>query len=90
MLHLGKILGLINLTPKEFGICLDVCVTHMDATKFFKNRNRDWLMSESVNQKKTKCEEMEFSVEKRIRRKGKLTEIKEDDVCQILEQEVKS
>ena len=39
----------------------------IDATKIFFKRNRDKLLSESVNQSKTKCEQMEIPVEKRIR-----------------------
>ena len=44
----------------------------MDATKTFFNRNRDRLVSESVNQIKTKCEEIEIPVKKRIRRESNL------------------
>ena len=61
----------------------------MDATKIFFNWNRDRLVSESVNQSKTRCEEMEIPVEKQSRRKRKLPGGKEDDVCQTLVQEVK-
>ncbi len=64
---------------QEPGIGLDVCVTQMDATKIFFNRNRYRLVSESVNKRKTKYEEMEVPVEKRIRRKRKL--LKEDNEC---------
>ena len=46
-------------------------------------------LSESINQIKTKCEEIEILVEKRIKIKRKLPEEKEDDVCQTLVQEVK-
>ena len=54
-------------------------------------RNRDRLASESVNQSKRKCEEMEIPVEKRIRRKKKLPgKKKKHDVCQTLVQKVKS
>ena len=60
----------------------------MDATKIFFNQNWDRLMLEFVNQSKTKCDEMEISVEKRIRRKRNPPGEKEDDVCQTLVQEV--
>ena len=66
-----------------------MCVTHVDATKIFFNRNKDSLVSKSVNQSKINFEEMEIPVEKQIRRKGKLLGEKEDDVCQTLVQEVK-
>ena len=35
----------------------------MDATKIFFNRNRNRLVSESVNESKSKCEEIEIPVE---------------------------
>ena len=43
------------------------------------------LVSESVNKSKIKCEEIEISLEKRIRRKRKQPGEK-DDVCQSLVQ----
>ena len=46
-------------------------------------------MSESVNQSKTKCEEMVIPFEKPIRRKRKPPRENEDDVCKTLVQEVK-
>ena len=79
-----EILEQINLIQKklqELGIGLNVCVIHMDATKISFKRNGDRLVSESVNQNKTKFQEMEIPVEKRIRRKRKLPEEKEDDEC---------
>ena len=82
-----EIMGQINLIQKKLqepGIGLDVYVTHMDVTKIFFNRNKDGVVSESVYQSKTKCEEMEIPVEKR-----KLLEEKEDDVCQTFVQDVK-
>ena len=85
-----EILGQINLFQKKLqepDIGLDVCVTHMDATKIFFNRNTN--LQVSVNQSKTKCEEMEISVEKQIRRKRKLPGEKEDDIRQTLFQEIK-
>ena len=39
----------------------------MDAIKIFFNQNEERLVSESVNQSKIKCEEMEIPVEKWIR-----------------------
>ena len=66
-----------------------MCVTHTDVTKIFFNWNRDRLVSELVNQSKTKWEELENPVEKQIGKKRKLPECGEDDVCQILVQEVK-
>ena len=71
--------GTKNLIQKKFqepGIGLDVCVIHMDVTKIFFNRNRDRLVSESLNQNKTQCWKIEIPVEKRIRRKRKLSEEK--------------
>ena len=87
-----EILGQINPIQKKLqepGIGLDVCVTHLDTTKNFFNRNRDRVVSESVNQNKIKCEKMEIPVEKQIRIKRKLFGEKEDDACQTLGQEVK-
>ena len=92
LFYLKEILRKINVIQKKLqepGIGLDVCITHMDATKIFFNQNRDRLVSESVNQSKIKSEEMEILVLKWIRRKRKLSEENEDDVCQTLVQEVK-
>ena len=64
-----EILGQINLFQKKLqkhGIGFDVCTTHMDAITIFFNRNMDRLVSESVNQSKTKCKESEIFVNKRI------------------------
>ena len=50
-----EIMGQINLIQKKLqepGIGLDVRVIHIDAIKIFFNRNRDRLVSESVNQSK--------------------------------------
>ena len=66
-----------------------MCIIHIDAIKIFFNRNKDSLAFESINQSKSKGEEMEIPVEKRIRRKKKPSREKEDDVCQTLLQEVK-
>ena len=60
----------------------------MDATEIFFNRTRDRLVSKSVNQSKTKSEEMEIPVEKRISKKRKLPGGKEKDICQTLVWEV--
>ena len=40
-----------------------MCVTHIDATKIFLNRDSDKLVSESVDQSKSKYEDMEIPVE---------------------------
>ena len=66
-----------------------MCIIHIDAIKIFFNRNKDRLASESINQSKSKGEEMGIPVEKRIRRKRNPTREKEDDVCQTFLQEVK-
>ena len=82
-----EILGQINLIQKnlqEPGICLNVRVTDTNATKIYFNQNRDRLVSESVNQSKIKCEEMEIPVEKPIRTKTMLPVKKENDVYQTL------
>ena len=43
--------------PKETsrtGICLDVCVTHMDATKFFlTGRETDWCLTRLIKIKQS-------------------------------------
>ena len=87
-----EILGQINLIQKKLqepGISLNVCVNKMDTTKIFFNRYRDRLVSELINQSKTKSEEIETLIEKRIRKKRKLPGEKEVDVYQTLAQEVK-
>ena len=87
-----KILRQINRIQKKIqepGFSLDVSAIHMDATKIFFDQNRHRLVFELVNQSKTKCKEMEISIEKRIRRKRKLSGENEDYICQTLVQEIK-
>ena len=81
---------LIQKKPQEPGIGEDVCVTDMDEMKIFFDRSKDTLLSESVNQSKTKPEEEKIPTEERIRRKRKLPGERVDGVCQTLVPEVKS
>lgn len=86
-----EILGQINLIQNKLQIWnwFGVTVTHMDTNKFFFNRHRDRLVSELVNQNKTKFDEMEIPVEMRIRRNINLPGGNEVDVCQTLVHGVK-
>ena len=88
-----EILGQINLIQKklqESDIGLNVCVTHMDATKIFFYRNSDRLASESVNQSKINSRKWKFQLKSGFKKKKKATwGKKEDDVCQTLVQKIK-
>ena len=86
LFYYEDILGQINLIQKKLQkpvIGLDMCVTHLDTTKIFFNRNRDRLGFESVYHSKTKFEEMEIPTEKRIKIKRKLSWEKEEDLYHI-------
>ena len=89
-----EILGQINLIPLRNLITFKNLVliwmcNPLGCVQNFLNQNWDMLMSESVNQNKTKYEGMEIPVENQSRRKRRPPGEKEDDVCQTLVQEVK-
>ena len=92
LFYCEEFLRQINLIEKKLqepDIALDVCVTHMDSTKVFFNRNRDTLVSESINQGKTKFEEMEILAKNGLEEKESYLGEKEHYACQTLVQEVK-